>query len=185
MADTQTTITPTPYEDMSLKQLQGILTEMDFVGADLLPNKAACIAVITSFKEKEAKNQKAVDEAAEKARVDALAANPAGVATPVVSPAQESKEARSHESKRIKMKKWLDSQPKEGFVVPLEFGEKPGAYETVVMNGHRMNIMKGVRVSLPIPVINHLLECYNMTAIAGGDYKLDRDEKVTERLNLS
>lgn len=55
-----------------------------------------------------------------------------------------------YETKRDRMKAHLAEQPKVRMIIPLEGKEVRGkAFETVILNGYRLNIPKGVYVDLP------------------------------------
>lgn len=200
----------TPLEDMTLTQLQEYAETLGFVGADVLSTKAQVLKVISNFQANQAAAQKALDDADKKHQEElaaAAAVNPevAGMIQPEAAPqtlkkdekglvvdptaptaqdrAGERTEAKEWEGKAAKMKEYLWSQPLVNFLIPLSFGEKRGAYETVTMNGYRLNIMKGVMVEIPKDVANLLAESYQLTAEAGQDFLLDRNETVKEMLN--
>lgn len=72
-----------------------------------------------------------------------------------------------------KMKRYLEGCPKVSFMCPLNPGETAGD-EIVRMNGHTIQIKKGVLVKMPQPVMEILANKYNI------------EIKVTERAkNLS
>lgn len=56
----------------------------------------------------------------------------------------------------------LAKEKKVNFLIPLEKGENPGAYEEVMINGHRITIKKGVLVKLPRPIAKILAEKYRI-----------------------
>ncbi len=57
-----------------------------------------------------------------------------------------------------KTKAYLARQQKLSMHIPLEEGEKEGAFQTVTINGYRLIIKKGVFVELPLPVAQLLAE---------------------------
>ncbi len=193
-----TTTPPTEgaMEDKSLKELKDILvSEFDFTGAEVLSTKAQVIAILTNMRAKKAKDE--ADNAALLDQMDkleqkvvmgvdkdgkkvALIENP--TAPTAEDKAAEKTDAKKWEGKAAAMKAHLAKQPKVQFLIPLGFGEKRGAYETVIMNGYRLNIMKGVLVELPRQVAELLAESYQMTIAAGQDYLLDRNDAVKEVL---
>ena len=79
-------------------------------------------------------------------------------------------------SKAAAMKKNLDSQPKISILVPLE-GDKPGATFPVTLNSLRINILKGIYVSVPRQVAEVIMESQKQTreAIEGPMRKLAHD----------
>ncbi len=77
----------------------------------------------------------------------------------------------------------LEKQPKVTFMIPLAPGEKPGAYETVSINGYRLTIKKGAMVEIPKQVAEMLADHYAVELNAGKEYRSDRDSHVEEALN--
>jgi len=57
----------------------------------------------------------------------------------------------------------LANQPKVRMMIPLDPGEKPGAYRTVVINGYRFDVRKNTMVDLPESVAALLSEAYSIT----------------------
>lgn len=92
--------------------------------------------------------------------------------------------------------RFVAAEPKVPFFFPVKDKEVPGqANDWCIMNGLRFLVSKGVYVSLPKSVAEHLMECQNQTALApsgvmvaseGGSKpaRLDlRSEKDQEALN--
>lgn len=77
----------------------------------------------------------------------------------------------------------LEKQPKVTFMIPLAPGEKPGAYESVTINGYRLTIKKGAMVEIPKQVAEMLADHYAVELNAGKEYRTDRDSHVEEALN--
>jgi len=183
-------------EDKSLKELKEMLvSEFDFMGADTFTTKAQVISILTTMRAKKAKDeaenaalldqmdkmeQKVVMGVDAEGKKVALIENP--TAPTAEDKAAEKTDAKRWEGKAAAMKAHLAKQPKVQFLIPLGFGEKRGAYETVIMNGYRLNIMKGVLVELPRQVAELLAESYQMTIAAGQEYLLDRNDAVKEVL---
>lgn len=71
----------------------------------------------------------------------------------------------------------LMNGPKTFFVVPLDAGEKPGAVETVNINGWKLTIKKGALVEIPIAVMKILANYYKVSLEAGQDKLIDRNER--------
>jgi len=71
----------------------------------------------------------------------------------------------------------LMNGPKTFFVVPLDPGEKPGAVETVNINGFKLTIKKGALVEIPVAVMKVLANYYKVSLEAGQDKLIDRDER--------
>ena len=91
-------------------------------------------------------------------------------------------EIKKYKSRIKAMKAHLDSQPKISFLIPLMPGEKEGAFETVILNGYRYTIKKGVMVRIPKQVAEILSESYKIQMSAGSDKLVSRDEKTQEAL---
>lgn len=78
----------------------------------------------------------------------------------------------------------LQKQPKVAFMIPRDPMEADGlAYETVQINGHRMEIKKGVMVTIPRQVAEILAEKYRVQLEAGAEKRLDRSEDVMDKLS--
>lgn len=89
-------------------------------------------------------------------------------------------------SSRNETQRILDAQPKVNFIIPLSDGEKPGAYETVNINGidgYKATIQKGVMVQIPLAVANLLAEKYRINMTVGEDIRVDRASDVVDALN--
>ena len=61
------------------------------------------------------------------------------------------------------MKDNLSKQPKVSIIIPLEKGESKNAVETVILNGYRLNIKKGVYVEVPKQVADIIKDSYQQT----------------------
>lgn len=57
----------------------------------------------------------------------------------------------------------LAKEPKVRMMIPLDPGEKPGAYRTVSLNGYVFLVKKNVMVDLPLSVANLLARAYEIT----------------------
>lgn len=77
----------------------------------------------------------------------------------------------------------LEKEPKVNFIIPLTDGEKPGAFDTVQINGYRLTIKKGVLVPLPQSVAQLLANKYRISMEAGRENRIDRASDVEEALN--
>lgn len=78
----------------------------------------------------------------------------------------------------------LKKQPKVAFMIPRTDGELDGlSYETVQINGHRMEIKKGVMVQIPVQVAEILAEKYRIQMEAGSDKLINRSEDHLDRLS--
>lgn len=69
-------------------------------------------------------------------------------------------------SKAERMKETLAAQPKVRVLVPLEPGESKGTTTSVILNGYRLNIKKGVYVDVPQQVADVLMTSNNQTVEA-------------------
>lgn len=57
----------------------------------------------------------------------------------------------------LKIKARLAKEPRIQTYIPLDPGERPGAYRSVTINGYRCEVKKGKMVSLPQSIANLLL----------------------------
>lgn len=126
---------------------------------------------VSTSKPVEAKKPKAEKPKEEKPAVTATAA-----------PADKPNAATFLRDSVAQTKAILEKMEHVNFIIPLEPGEKPGAVETVQINGYGLTIKKNVMVSLPIAVANLIAEKYRINMEAGQDKRLDRNEKVQEAL---
>lgn len=78
-----------------------------------------------------------------------------------------------HENKRQKMRKALAKQPKVRMYVPLEGKEPVGSFIPVTLNGHRVNVPKGVYVDVPQQVADIIADRFQQIDDAGKKYRLD------------
>jgi hypothetical protein len=63
------------------------------------------------------------------------------------------------------MRDYLMSQPLEAVMIPLAPGEKLGAQEPVIVNGHRINVPKGQMIKIPKPFADLVFAHYNIGQI--------------------
>lgn len=103
----------------------------------------------------------------------AKAAKPASKPATAKTGSTDNAVAKQHQSDAKKMQEHLASQPKVRMIIPLSPGEKPGAFETVNLNGFRMEIKKGVSVELPQQVAEVLSEYLQIDLNLANDYRLD------------
>lgn len=146
-----------PREEKTFKELQQELVDRGFEGAEHLTTKAQVMAVLKALdkKEKEA---------------------PKSAAPTVLDKVKDNDfEDRTHYFGKAKaMKEFCDKQPKVQFIIPLEIGEKKGAIKTWQANGYRLNMLKGVLISIPANVAKDLADSYQLSASAGDEFLIDR-----------
>lgn len=58
----------------------------------------------------------------------------------------------------------LAKEPKVRMMIPLDPGEKAGAYRTVIINGYRFDVRKNTMVDLPQSVAALLADAYRITS---------------------
>src|SRR3990167_1467162 len=119
------------------------------------------------------------DEPESEEEVEAPAPTPAPVARVTNSGVKEAHFQPG--SKAEKMKAALALQPKVSIMIPLASGEKSGRgiTESVILNGYRLNIQKGVYVSVPQQVAEIIMESQRQTQMATDiAQKLDGDERA-------
>ena len=63
-------------------------------------------------------------------------------------------------------KRKLASQERLPFIIPLDPGEKPGAWRSVTINSYRMQITKGVLVYVPRSIWQQLADAYSVPQMA-------------------
>lgn len=174
----------------NLKELQKILTDdLEFVGAEVFTVKQQAVKVILNIREKNKKDAEKLAAVKVDAEVQTTVPGPKGeqlVVNPTAPKAgdrlNERTDVAKWQGKQAIMKEKLWRQPLVQFMIPLGFGEKRGAFESVILNGYRLNIMKGVMVEIPKQVAEILANSYQMLAEAGKDFELDRSELVKEVL---
>lgn len=84
------------------------------------------------------------------------------------------------------IKEKLSKEPKITFFVPLDPGEKPGAYRSVTINGYRCEVKKGVMVALPQSIAKLLMNAYQIEAdvLNNNEYNLaNKDQGTRNALN--
>ncbi len=81
-----------------------------------------------------------------------------------------------------RMREKLNGQPKVDFYIPLTSGEKLGqAYESVTINGYRLEVKKGMMVRVPKQVADMLAEFLNIQTSIGVEIRLDNKSEETQR----
>lgn len=84
----------------------------------------------------------------------------------------------TYEGKAAKMKEALALQPKVRIKIPLEQGEKMGITKSVILNGYRLNIKKGVYVDVPEQVAEVLGESdKHLDVIENNPLKVDESNR--------
>ena|SRR3972149_782329 len=86
-------------------------------------------------------------------------------------------------SKARIMREKLKKQPKVMMMVPLLPGESPKSREAVILNGYGVYIRKNVMVRLPEQIAKTLMDAYRITASAGKDKEIGRDEAHLQALS--
>ena len=69
----------------------------------------------------------------------------------------------AHLGKAERMRLHLEKQPKVAIMIPLTPGEVTGSTESVILNGHRLNIRKGEYVYVPEQVARVIMESQQQT----------------------
>lgn len=86
-------------------------------------------------------------------------------------------------TKAEQMKAHLESQPKVSILIPLEKGEKKGAFQPFTINGYRFTVPKGQMVQVPEQVAQMIADRFNVELEIRGQSLENRDEKTKEALN--
>lgn len=102
---------------------------------------------------------------------------------PWLSAAVLEKDIKAVHSEQIRIvKEKLAKCPVVTVSIPLAPGEREGAYDTVSIQGYKVQVKKGVQVELPQPMAKILLESYRITAAAGKEKLADRDDAIASAL---
>lgn len=80
-------------------------------------------------------------------------------------------------------KEILSKKPQINFIIPLAENEKPGAFDSVQINGYKLTIQKGVMVTIPLPCAELLAAKYRINLEAGANSRLDRNPAIREALS--
>lgn len=94
--------------------------------------------------------------------------------TPMDATTRAAAEAH-HETRVERMKKNLAKQELKSIMIPLGPKEKVGSTLTVILNGYRLNVPKGVYVDVPMQVAKIVADSQNQTIQAGQNMRLDAD----------
>ena len=119
---------------------------------------------------------------------------------PVETTVEREADDRRWESKAMRMKKNLESQPTVRVLIPLEGDEKPGEVKEVngqwvavsgavwskTFNGYRVTVPKGKYWTVPMQIAENIEQEYHQTQHAGDAFRIDRIKEdgkpVSERL---
>ena len=89
----------------------------------------------------------------------------------------------TYQRKAHQMKEILEKQPKVAFMIPKQEGDGDGAFDTVQINGFRIEIKKGVMVNIPQQCAEILADKYRIHAEAGNQFRLNRNDRVEDALS--
>lgn len=64
----------------------------------------------------------------------------------------------------LQTKEILSKEPKVKMMIPLDPGEKAGAYRTVSINGYRFDVRKNTMIDLPQSVAQLIADAYRITS---------------------
>jgi hypothetical protein len=103
------------------------------------------------------------------------------VVAPAAAPVEDANDQKAWLDSVKGVKEMLAAQPKVKIYVPLEPGEKRGAYLPVIINGFRTDILKGVYVEVAQSIADIVSDSYNQTADVGRDLELGRIDPETGR----
>ena len=147
-------------KDMSVRELRAVAKEEN-VNIKGLRKKSDIIKAIDG-----------VDEVEESEDVDEVKKVEDGVVTPGVE------EVRFQSGgKAARMKAKLAKQRKVRVIVQLMDGEKRGSTMSVILNGYRLNIQKGVYVDVPEQIADIIMESQQQTVLASEHELLLKDKK--------
>lgn len=150
--------TEKPLKDCNLQELKERAAGLGFENLNVFTSKVQVITIIESQLKKVKK---------------------------ALSPTTFSKgDNTNYKSKKARMKAFLESQPKVQVFVPLEGKEKPGkAFLPVTLNGVRTDVPKGIPTMQSTPVAEVVYAHLQLTAVAGQEFLLSRDDKVKNLLS--
>ena len=159
-----------PLGEYTVKELQAMATGEGIFQAEAFNTKAQLIALISNVR-----SMKAVS----KANVVTMF-NPAQAK---VGSYDAKKVEQSWEEKRDRTRKTLLKGKKTMMMIPLDIGEKRGAYMPVIVNGWRLDYMKGVMHSdVPEAISEIIKNSLNMTMEAGSEHLIDNlGSKIDEK----
>lgn len=75
----------------------------------------------------------------------------------------------------------LSRQPKVLVYVPLDPGEKKGAYRSVTINGYRFEVKKGMQVQVPQAVADLIMSAYEIESAVLNDNEYNLGQSDDER----
>lgn len=93
-----------------------------------------------------------------------------------------------YETRKQRIKRLLDSQPKVKVFVPRDFGEKAGAALPVTINGYTYSVLKGMMVEVPQGVYEVIQNSLEETEKAGTEFLMGRkkyDESLGQTVTVS
>lgn len=159
-----------PLEEYTVKELQAMATGEGVFQAEAFTTKQQLIALIMNIR-----SMKAVSKA-----TAVQMFNPAAIG---LKGFDAKKVEQTWEQKRDATKKKLEEGPKGSMMIPLDIGEKRGSYMPIIVNGWRLDYLKGVmHHDVPQAIINIVTQSLNMTAEAGQEYLIDNlSAKIDER----
>lgn len=87
----------------------------------------------------------------------------------------------SFEGIALATKEKLAKQPKVRMMIPLDPGEKQGAYRSVTINGYRFDVKKNTMVDLPEAVAALLAQSYRIASEVVDNHPLNLDGAASEK----
>lgn len=94
---------------------------------------------------------------------------------PKKNPNEQALVAAAHQTKAMKMREFLHSQPKVTIMIPLDPGENPNTTVPVTLNGYRYTIKKNVYVEVPKQVAEVIMNSLKQTTAAGQTFLMNGD----------
>lgn len=93
----------------------------------------------------------------------------------VIPGLHENPDGLSFEGVALATKEKLANQPKVRMMIPLDPGEKQGAYRSVTINGYRFDVKKNTMVDLPEAVAALLAQSYKIASEVVDNHPLNLD----------
>lgn len=170
----------TKIEDLKYNELKALAKEK---GLDASGTKEDLVARLNAA----GINGAEVEDSIEDASSEESTETPAQPEKPAVNEKVAEQNAdKALKTDAAKMKAHLDAQTKVSIMIPFEVGENPEVGKNVPfhvnVNGHKMDIPRGVYVEVPMQIADMIKERLESEGKIGSQWRIDRDSKKVEAL---
>lgn len=155
--------------DHTIKELKEMAKSEGVSDVDVYNTKSQLISMISTVRAMKAAMVSSMQASVQ--QVD--------ISKPNISPKDDKKWRMNHTEKAKRTKEILDKQPKQSILIPLELGEPKGTYHEYILNGYRLNIMKGRMVQVPQTVAEDISRSFDLLAEAGANLDMNRVDPKT------